>query len=78
MPIACKYCIATKGLKGSEINGLPQNEEEFMQHVEREHHIPVQRKNETEEQCLARFRQENPGVGGPRCLCPECRNKRGG
>lgn len=76
MPIACKYCIATKGLKGSDIDKLPRTDEEFFQHVETEHHIPVRKENETEEECLERFKRENPEAGGPNCKCPSCQRKR--
>ncbi len=72
MAMACKYCIMTHGLKGSEIANLPQTDEEFHNHIEREHHIPVRRKGETDEQCMARFKLENPEAGGPNCKCPSC------
>lgn len=76
MALACKYCILAHGLKGSEISSLPQTDEELYQHIEREHHIPVRRENETPEECLARFKRENPGAGGPNCKCPSCGNSR--
>jgi len=41
MPIACKICILTKGLKGSEIASLPQTEEEFYEHLRVVHGITV-------------------------------------
>lgn len=75
MPIACKYCIATKGLKGSDIDKLPKTKEELFQHIETEHHIPVIRENETEEECSERFKRENPEAGGPNCKCPACQRK---
>lgn len=76
MAIACKYCIMTKGLKGSELSSLPKNDEEFYNHVEKEHHIPVRREGETESQTLERFKRENPEAGGPNCKCPACCHKR--
>jgi len=72
MPIACKYCIATVGLKGSDMAKLPKTEEELFRHIERDHHIPVKRDNETREETKARFQQENPEAGGPNCKCPFC------
>lgn len=72
MAIACKYCIATKGLRGSEIASLPQTDEEFANHIEREHHVPVEREGETEAETMARFQRENPEAGGPNCRCPAC------
>ena len=50
MAYACKFCIATKGLKGSEIRSLPQTEDELYDHIERVHGICVQRNGETEQQ----------------------------
>jgi len=75
MSKACKYCILTKGLRGSEIASLPQTDEELYQHIEREHHIPVRREGETAEQCMARFKSENPEAGGPNCKCPACKGR---
>lgn len=72
MPLACKLCIMTKGLKGSEIGSLPKNDEELVQHMERDHHVPVRRDSETPEECLERFKRENPEAGGPNCKCPSC------
>jgi len=72
MARACAYCIATKGLKGSEIASLPQTDEEFYLHIEREHHIPVSREGETEQQTMERFKRDNPQAGGPQCKCPAC------
>lgn len=73
---ACKYCIMTKGLKGSEINQLPKTQEELYKHIESEHHIPVRGENETEKECLERFQKENPEASGPNCKCPGCQAKR--
>ena len=68
MAIACKICIATRGLRGSEIKDLPQNEDELADHMESVHHCPVQRDNETYEECLKRFIKKYPEVK----TCPEC------
>lgn len=68
MALACKICIAQRGLRGSEIASLPQNEEELIEHMENVHHMPVQRKEETYEQCIARFLEKYPEVR----TCPEC------
>lgn len=72
MPIACKLCIATRGLRGSDISGLPQSEEDLAQHMEQEHHVPVRRNDESEAECTVRFAREQPGAGGPNCKCPMC------
>ena len=76
MAFACKYCIMYKGLKGSDVANLPQTEEELYNHIEHEHHIPVRRENENGEQCMARFKLENPEAGGPNCKCPNCIHER--
>ena len=76
MAIACKWCILSKGLKGSEIGSLPQTEEEFARHIEGVHHIPVRRDGETVEVARTRFQRENPEAGGPNCRCPDCRRGR--
>lgn len=68
MPIACKICIAQKGLGGSEIGSLPKTEEELMDHMEKVHHMPVQREGETHEQCIKRFLEKHPEAK----TCLEC------
>lgn len=70
MAIACKYCIATKGLKGSDIGSLPTTDEEFYDHIESEHHVPVKRAGETYAECKKRFAKAYPEVGGP--TTPDC------
>ena len=56
MSIACKICIATKGLRGTDIDSLPKTEEELIEHIESVHHMPVIREGETEEQAAERRR----------------------
>jgi hypothetical protein len=34
MAFACKYCIASKGLRGSDIASLPQTQEDLIAHIE--------------------------------------------
>jgi len=68
MALACKICIANRGLKGSEIENLPQNEEELFDHMERVHHMPVQREGKTHEECIKRFLEKCPEAK----TCPEC------
>jgi hypothetical protein len=70
MRIGCRYCIAEHGLKGSEVDSLPRTDEEFADHIEREHHVPVRRDGEDEESCQRRFQAANPEAGGPKCKCP--------
>lgn len=65
MPLACKICIASKGLKGSDVGSLPQTEEELADHIEREHHTVVIRIGETKEQAIRRV-LANPET------CPKC------
>lgn len=68
MALACKICIAKKGLRGSEIDSLPQTEEELAEHVEKVHHRPVMREGETEEQAVKRFIEKYPEAK----TCSEC------
>lgn len=74
----CAYCVATKGLRGSDAGTWPawDDEEAQARHVESEHHIPVRRDHETAEQTTERFRREQPEAGGPNCRCPSCSGKR--
>ena len=68
MALACKICIAQRGLRGSEIGNLPQNEEELFDHMEQVHHMPVQRDGESHEECIKRFLEKYPEAR----TCPEC------
>lgn len=68
MAYACKICIAQKGLRGSELGDSPQTEEELFDHMEKVHHMPVQRKGETPEGCIKRFLEKYPEAR----TCPEC------
>jgi hypothetical protein len=69
MPIACKYCIAERGLWGSDIGSLPDTEEELIRHIESYYHMPVRRPGETPEGCIQRFVAEHPEAAS----CPRCR-----
>lgn len=61
MPIACKLCIARRGLKGSEIASLPQTEEEFREHLRVVHGFNVvERQQETK--ALAGMKRIGPGI----------------
>lgn len=68
MAIACKLCIAEKGLKDTDIDNLPQTQEEFFDHLESVHHILVTRSWETDEQALKRFLEKYPEAR----ICPDC------
>ena len=68
MALACRICVMQKGLRGSEISSLPQNEEELADHMEKAHHMPVRRDGETHEQCIERFLEKYPEAR----TCPEC------
>jgi hypothetical protein len=72
MAYACKHCILTKGLKGSEIGSLPQTLDELADHMEKEHHMPVTRDGESKEQAEARFLAKHPEAKE----CSECREAR--
>lgn len=68
MPLACKICIAKYGLRGSEIESLFQTEDDLIEHIEKVHHMPVRRKDETEVQAIKRFIKKYPEAK----TCPEC------
>ena len=68
MALACRICIAERGLRGSEIGSLPQNETELIEHMESFHHMPVVREAETEEAATKRFLAAHPEVR----TCPQC------
>lgn len=70
MAFACKFCLATNGLRGSEIADLPQTEEELYDHIEAVHHIVVKRHGETEKQATERFVGRYPAVK----TCDDCYN----
>ena len=72
MPLACKYCIALKGLTAEDIKNLPKNEDQLYDHIETEHHIPVMREEESDREALERFRKRNPQAGTKKCKCPTC------
>jgi hypothetical protein len=76
MGIACKYCIAIKGLR-LDRDRLFETEDELIEHIEMEHDMPVAREGETEEQTMRRFKAKNPRAGGPDCQCPACLHRRG-
>lgn len=68
MALACKICIMQQGIRGSEIFSLPQTEEEMYDHMEKVHHMPVQRDEETRDECIKRFLEKYPEAK----TCPEC------
>lgn len=68
MALACKYCIAKNGLRGSEIASLPQTEDELYDHIERVHHMPVTREGETKDDAIKRFIKAYPDAA----YCREC------
>lgn len=66
--IACKICIAQKGLSTNQLDSLFKTQDELNEHLEREHHMPVIREDETQEEAIERFRKMYPEV----VECPEC------
>jgi len=74
----CKYCVMEYGIKGSELQEKHlETEEDLINHIESEHHIPVMRENETEKETMKRFYKQYPEAKNPEtCKCPECKSKR--
>ncbi len=68
MAYACKICVLRNGLIGAEISKLPQTEEEFINHLEKVHHMPVTREGETADQAQERFLKKYPEA----LNCPDC------
>ena len=66
MGLACKICILNKGLRGDQVRFLPQTRDELFDHMEREHHVIVQREGESYGDSLRRV-LDNPET------CTECR-----
>lgn len=71
----CTYCIATRGLRGADLDQWPSSDDHDAQahHIESAHHIPVRREGESEADTMIRFQREQPEAGGPMCRCPSCR-----
>lgn len=68
MAIACKICIMTEGIRGSDKNSFFETDEELRSHLEEVHHMPVKRVGETQEECIKRFLEKYPKAK----TCPEC------
>lgn len=66
MAHACKLCIMTKGINGGDVASLPQTEEEFFDHLEREHHVVIPREGESQDDADRR-------VLASGFACDECR-----
>ena len=69
MATLCKYCVAIKGATSKDAF---ETDEEFYNHVEMEHDIPVKRKGETHEQTMKRFKAKNKRAGTKDCQCLSC------
>jgi hypothetical protein len=71
--LVCKLCVAKRGLRGSDIAHAMETEAQLFEHIESEHHMPVRRDDETDEQALERLRRTHPESADPRtCKCPAC------
>ena len=68
MAFACLICIATRGLRGSDIKNPPKTQEELNKHLEKVHHYLVQREGETMEEAIERFLRKYPEARS----CPDC------
>jgi hypothetical protein len=60
MAIACKLCIARRGLTGSEIASLPQTDQEFREHLRVVHGFEVVDR-QSEAEALAGMKRIGPG-----------------
>jgi hypothetical protein len=78
MAIGCPYCVMPGGKGISLSHGVFDNDEDYYEHIEMDHDIPVRQDNETEEDCMKRFHAKNTRAGGPDCQCPTCMSERNG
>ena len=75
--MVCKLCVARRGLRGADIANAPSSEAELVEHIERDHHMPVRRDDETDEQALKRLRLAYPESADiETCKCPACEMRR--
>jgi hypothetical protein len=73
----CKYCVAKYGIKGSELAKKHfETDEEFANHLEETHGIPVLRKGETEEDAIKRCAKKGICEDRDICQCQECKDWR--
>ena len=73
----CRYCVMKYGVKGSELADKNlENDEDFYNHVEEVHGIPVVREGETEEQAKERCAAKGIVDDRNKCQCQECKELR--
>lgn len=89
MGIACTFCIASRGIKGTgntldgKTRAVFDTEEEYFDHLEMEHDLVVRREGETEEEARKRVEDKQRKafgfvrLGSEKCNCPACRGRRG-
>lgn len=75
MGLACRYCIADKGLRLSS-PWIFESEEEFFDHLEMEHDLVIRRDGESDAEAQARVKAKNPRIGTESCQCPSCKANR--
>lgn len=71
----CRWCIADHGLQGIDLDRWPDvgDYDAIVKHIESEHHIPVRRDGETEDEASERMCREYPEIGDrAKCKCPLC------
>lgn len=73
----CKYCVMRYGIKGSEIYEKDlSNDEDFYNHIEEVHGIPVMREGETKEDTEKRCAAKGIVSDRNKCQCQECKEIR--
>lgn len=76
--LACRLCIFEDGFTLENIDSLLKTEDEFVDHVESVHSIPVRRKGETWNKARKRFLLAYPEKSDPKkCNCETHQAKRG-
>lgn len=73
----CKWCVALYGIKGSELAEKNlDNDEDFYNHLEEAHGIPVRRNGETEIDAKNRCAEKGIVEDRSLCECQECEELR--
>lgn len=66
--LACRICVVTKGIT---VRDTFATEDDLLTHIESEHHMPVRRKGESEEDCTKRFVASHPNAA----TCEGCKKR---
>lgn len=75
--LACKICLSRNDVPVEKLDQIFLTEDDFVVHLERDHHIPIRKEGETYARARRRFLLENPEAYDVRtCKCEQCELKR--